>query len=134
MSFRSLSSFRSVTFISWLDHIYMSFQDKQLRSGSTKNIEAEILANHKKKEREATKQGKRPFYLKKCNSFLPSMPLSLLLPYAQSSYLNSLFTYCSTLVVLVKIRPIMLMLVICKYMVHETALLTSNYFLMGLCF
>jgi len=45
----------------------MFFQDKQMKSDSTKNIDTEILANHKKKEREATKQGKRPFYLKKCN-------------------------------------------------------------------
>ncbi|KAK7349606.1 hypothetical protein VNO77_07097 [Canavalia gladiata] len=39
--------------------------DKQLKSGSAKHIDAEILAKHKKKEREAAKQGKRPFYLKK---------------------------------------------------------------------
>jgi len=50
----------------------MSFQDKQLKSDSTKNIETQILAKHKKKEREAAKQGKRPFYLKKCKSSLPS--------------------------------------------------------------
>lgn len=59
----------------------MSFQDKQLKSGSEKNIEAEILTKHKKKEREAAKQGKRPFYLKKCNSpltfILFTLPSSL---------------------------------------------------------
>ncbi|XP_027905942.1 ribosomal RNA processing protein 36 homolog [Vigna unguiculata] len=43
----------------------ISWIDKQMKSDSTKNIDTEILANHKKKEREATKQGKRPFYLKK---------------------------------------------------------------------
>ncbi|KAK7302013.1 hypothetical protein RJT34_12891 [Clitoria ternatea] len=46
----------------------ISWIDKQLKSGSAKQIDAEILARHKKKEREATKQGKRPFYLKKCNT------------------------------------------------------------------
>ncbi|XP_061347482.1 uncharacterized protein LOC133292982 isoform X2 [Gastrolobium bilobum] len=43
----------------------ISWIDKQLKSGSAKQIDAEILAKHKKKEREAAKQGKRPFYLKK---------------------------------------------------------------------
>ncbi|MED6182049.1 hypothetical protein PIB30_025125 [Stylosanthes scabra] len=44
----------------------LSWIDKQLKSGnSAKRIDAEILAKHKKKEREAAKQGKRPFYLKK---------------------------------------------------------------------
>ncbi|KHN04577.1 Ribosomal RNA processing protein 36 like [Glycine soja] len=43
----------------------VSWIDKQLKSDSAKHIDAEILAKHKKKEREATKQGKRPFYLKK---------------------------------------------------------------------
>ncbi|KAH7863902.1 hypothetical protein Vadar_023213 [Vaccinium darrowii] len=38
--------------------------DKQLKSVS-KRTEREILAEHKKREREAAKQGKRPFYLKK---------------------------------------------------------------------
>ncbi|KAK7304966.1 hypothetical protein VNO77_42862 [Canavalia gladiata] len=32
--------------------------DKQLKSGSAKHIDAELLAKHKKKEREAAKQGK----------------------------------------------------------------------------
>ncbi|XP_020209819.1 ribosomal RNA processing protein 36 homolog [Cajanus cajan] len=43
----------------------ISWIDKQLKSGSAKHIDAGILAKHKKKEREAAKQGKRPFYLKK---------------------------------------------------------------------
>ncbi|OIW20654.1 hypothetical protein TanjilG_18594 [Lupinus angustifolius] len=43
----------------------LSWIDKQLKSGSAKHIDAKILANHKKKEREAAKQGKRPFYIKK---------------------------------------------------------------------
>lgn len=44
----------------------MSFQDKQLKSDSAKRTEATILAAHKKKEREAAKQGKQPFFIKKC--------------------------------------------------------------------
>ncbi|XP_057455310.1 uncharacterized protein LOC130746634 [Lotus japonicus] len=43
----------------------LSWVDKQLKSGSAKNIDAEILAKHKKKEREAAKHGKRPYYIKK---------------------------------------------------------------------
>lgn len=39
--------------------------DKQLKSSSAKHSDAQILAEHKKKEREAARQGKRPFYLKK---------------------------------------------------------------------
>ncbi|KAL2326578.1 hypothetical protein Fmac_025636 [Flemingia macrophylla] len=43
----------------------ISWIDKQLKSSSAKHIDAEILTKHKRKEREAAKQGKRPFYLKK---------------------------------------------------------------------
>ncbi|KAI4346888.1 hypothetical protein L6164_007751 [Bauhinia variegata] len=43
----------------------ISWIDKQLKSDSSKRIDAEILAQHKKTEREASKQGKRPFYIKK---------------------------------------------------------------------
>ncbi|CAK9175400.1 unnamed protein product [Ilex paraguariensis] len=39
--------------------------DQQLKSASTKRTDKTILAEHKKKEREAAKQGKKPFYLKK---------------------------------------------------------------------
>ncbi|KAA8522346.1 hypothetical protein F0562_013293 [Nyssa sinensis] len=39
--------------------------DKQLKSASTKRTDNEILAEHKKKEREAAKKGKQPYYLKK---------------------------------------------------------------------
>ncbi|KAL5205522.1 hypothetical protein ABZP36_033731 [Zizania latifolia] len=39
--------------------------DKQLRSHPKKNIESEILREHIKKEREAAKTGKQPYYLKK---------------------------------------------------------------------
>ncbi|RAL40076.1 unnamed protein product [Cuscuta campestris] len=39
--------------------------NKQLKSASTRNTEKEILSEHKKKQREAAKQGKQPFYLKK---------------------------------------------------------------------
>lgn len=52
----------------------MSCQDKQLKTGSVKQIDSKILAEHKKKERVAAKQGKEPFYLKKCNIFI-SLPL-----------------------------------------------------------
>lgn len=45
-------------------HIHL--QDKQLRSHPKKNVESEILREHIKKEREAAKTGKRPYYLKKC--------------------------------------------------------------------
>ncbi|KAK1319937.1 hypothetical protein QJS10_CPB04g01097 [Acorus calamus] len=44
---------------------HISWIDKQLKSESGKSRDAEILAEHKKKEREAAKHGKRPFYLKK---------------------------------------------------------------------
>ncbi|KEH26813.1 ribosomal RNA processing protein 36 homolog [Medicago truncatula] len=43
----------------------VSWIDKQLKPDSARNIEAEILARHKKKQREAAKEGRRPFYLKK---------------------------------------------------------------------
>ncbi|XP_078446290.1 rRNA biogenesis RRP36-like protein [Wolffia australiana] len=44
---------------------HIDWIDKQLKSAPSKNHDAEILSQHKKKEREAAKQGKRPFYLKK---------------------------------------------------------------------
>ncbi|XP_008673459.1 rRNA biogenesis protein RRP36 [Zea mays] len=40
-------------------------KDKQLKSHPPKNAESEILREHIKKEREAAKAGKRPYYLKK---------------------------------------------------------------------
>ncbi|KAM3374428.1 ribosomal RNA processing protein 36 [Capsicum galapagoense] len=43
----------------------ISWINKQLNSSGTKHTEREILAEHKKKEREAAKQGKQPYYLKK---------------------------------------------------------------------
>ncbi|KAJ4835661.1 hypothetical protein Tsubulata_021710 [Turnera subulata] len=43
----------------------ISWIDKQLKFDSTKSTDKAILAEHKKKEREAAKQGKQPFYLKK---------------------------------------------------------------------
>ena len=61
----------------------LSCQDKQLKTGSVKQIDSKILAEHKKKEREAAKQGKQPFYLKKCNvsSLFPHpTPNSLSMP------------------------------------------------------
>ncbi|KAL0448113.1 UNVERIFIED_CONTAM: rRNA biogenesis protein rrp36 [Sesamum latifolium] len=39
--------------------------DKELKSAVTKRTEKDILAEHKKKEREAAKKGKQPYYLKK---------------------------------------------------------------------
>ncbi|KAL6124658.1 hypothetical protein ACLB2K_077170 [Fragaria x ananassa] len=44
---------------------HISWIDKQLKSDSSKHTEAEILAKHKKKEREKAKQGKQPFFIKK---------------------------------------------------------------------
>ncbi|CAI9259641.1 unnamed protein product [Lactuca saligna] len=43
----------------------LAWIDKQLKSASTKHTDKEILVKHKKKEREAAKQGKQPYYLKK---------------------------------------------------------------------
>ncbi|KAH0663111.1 hypothetical protein KY284_028042 [Solanum tuberosum] len=43
----------------------VSWIDKQLKSAGVKHTEREILAEHMKKEREAAKQGKQPYYLKK---------------------------------------------------------------------
>ncbi|KAF5206620.1 rRNA biogenesis protein rrp36 [Thalictrum thalictroides] len=43
----------------------ISLIDKQLKEGPSKfAVDKAILAEHKRKERETTKQGKRPFYLK----------------------------------------------------------------------
>ncbi|KAI3453657.1 hypothetical protein Pfo_010320 [Paulownia fortunei] len=39
--------------------------DRELKSAATKHTEKDILAEHKKKEREAAKKGKQPYYLKK---------------------------------------------------------------------
>ncbi|RVW16243.1 rRNA biogenesis protein rrp36 [Vitis vinifera] len=58
----------------------ISWIDKQLKSGSVKHTDSKILAEHKKKEREATKQGKRPFYIKKCNVCISLPPYSLSIP------------------------------------------------------
>lgn len=44
---------------------HLSWIDKQLKSESSKRTEDAILAEHKKKEREAAKKGKQPFYLSK---------------------------------------------------------------------
>ncbi|XP_010940889.1 uncharacterized protein [Elaeis guineensis] len=44
---------------------HISWIDKQLKSGPQKTAESEILSDHIKKEREAAKRGKRPYYLKK---------------------------------------------------------------------
>ncbi|PPR81519.1 hypothetical protein GOBAR_AA39192 [Gossypium barbadense] len=44
---------------------HISWIDKQLKFESAKNTDAVILSAHKKKEKEAAKHGKRPYYLKK---------------------------------------------------------------------
>ncbi|KAK8914489.1 hypothetical protein KSP39_PZI023987 [Platanthera zijinensis] len=44
---------------------HISWIDKQLKPSSHKNIESHILSEHIKKEKEAAKHGKRPYYLKK---------------------------------------------------------------------
>lgn len=46
----------------------LAYQGRELKSAVTKHTDQEIIAEHKKKEREAAKKGKRPYYLKKCNS------------------------------------------------------------------
>ncbi|EEF51097.1 conserved hypothetical protein [Ricinus communis] len=43
---------------------HISLIDKELKFESTKQTDAAILAEHKKKEREAAKHGKKPFYMK----------------------------------------------------------------------
>ncbi|CAN0907522.1 rRNA biogenesis protein rrp36 [Linum grandiflorum] len=43
----------------------MAWIDKQLKFDTSKQVESSILIEHKKKEREAAKHGKQPFYLKK---------------------------------------------------------------------
>ncbi|AQK58254.1 Testis intracellular mediator protein [Zea mays] len=44
---------------------HVTWIDKQLKYHPPKNVESEILCEHIKKEREATKARKRPCYLKK---------------------------------------------------------------------
>ncbi|KAJ0047957.1 hypothetical protein Pint_16049 [Pistacia integerrima] len=44
---------------------HISWIDKQLKFETAKSTDAAVLSEHKKKEREAAKHGKRPFYLKK---------------------------------------------------------------------
>ncbi|WOL19162.1 hypothetical protein Cni_G27959 [Canna indica] len=44
---------------------HISWIDKQMKSIPKKSAESEILSEHKKKEREAAKKGKQPYYLKK---------------------------------------------------------------------
>ncbi|KAL3645634.1 hypothetical protein CASFOL_010814 [Castilleja foliolosa] len=43
----------------------VAFIDKEIKSAVPKRTEKNILAEHKKKEREAAKKGKQPYYLKK---------------------------------------------------------------------
>ena len=57
-----------------MDHL--SFQDKQLKSESVQHTDAAILAEHKKKQGEAAKKGKQPFYLSKSIAILLSLSLS----------------------------------------------------------
>ncbi|KAM1168026.1 hypothetical protein ACFX2I_029898 [Malus domestica] len=52
---------------------HISLIDKQLKSDSAKGTEAAILTEHKKKERKAAKEGKQPFFLKKCNALSCSL-------------------------------------------------------------
>ncbi|XP_058224266.1 uncharacterized protein LOC131333652 isoform X1 [Rhododendron vialii] len=60
---RSMKKFNDPTVVDELKN-RISGIDKQLKSAS-KRTEREILSEHKKRERQAAKQGKRPFYLKK---------------------------------------------------------------------
>lgn len=43
---------------------HVSWIDKQLKSAPRRTAESQIISEHIKKEREAAKQGKRPYYLK----------------------------------------------------------------------
>lgn len=55
-------------FINWsvLICLALHIQDKQLQSAQQKKVGSRVLSEHIKKEKEAAKQGKRPYYLKKC--------------------------------------------------------------------
>ncbi|RZR97465.1 hypothetical protein BHM03_00026649 [Ensete ventricosum] len=44
---------------------HLSWIDKQIKSGPRKSADSEILSKHIKKEREAARRGKQPYYLKK---------------------------------------------------------------------
>jgi hypothetical protein len=71
-----------------IDETCCLLQDKQLRSNPQKNVESEILRGHIKKEREAAKAGKQPYYLKKC-LFLHPIPSCFTLCF--SVYLKFVF-------------------------------------------
>lgn len=45
-------------------------QDKELREEQQRRKRAEATAQHDSKEKAAVKEGKKPFYLKKCKHFL----------------------------------------------------------------
>ncbi|ONM32928.1 Coatomer subunit epsilon-1, partial [Zea mays] len=64
-------------------------KDKQLKSHPPKNVESEILREHIKKEREAAKAGKRPYYLKKYRACL-SVFVQLVISEIDSSAATSL--------------------------------------------
>lgn len=94
-----------------LDIFHNIHQDKQLRFESTKSTDAAILAEHKKKEREAAKHGKRPFYLKKCNVIVLFCFLSLSPPMLALFNVLGLLAYGYFMVHNYKLK--------CCFMVHS---------------
>ncbi|KDO63563.1 hypothetical protein CISIN_1g022953mg [Citrus sinensis] len=89
----------------------ISWIDKQLRFESTKSTDAAILAEHKKKEREAAKHGKRPFYLKNCNVIVLFCFLSLSPPILALFNVLGLLAYGYFMVHNYKLK--------CCFMVHS---------------
>lgn len=94
-----------------LDIFHDIHQDKQLRFESTKSTDAAILAEHKKKEREAAKHGKRPFYLKNCNVIVLFCFLSLSPPILALFNVLGLLAYGYFMVHNYKLK--------CCFMVHS---------------
>lgn len=74
---------------------------------STKQTDAGILAEHKKKEREAAKQGKQPFYLKKCISTYLLLSVASFLISILSFFLEHFDLLLSGLLFLIKKESIL---------------------------
>ena len=87
---RNISAFKKISFLYGLCCFlcHLSFQDKQLKSESSQHTDSAILAEHKKKEREAAKKGKQPFYLSKSTVIHLNLFLSL------SLYVNTMIHTC----------------------------------------
>lgn len=59
--------------------------ESQKKAREAKEKQQQILSEHKKKEKELIKQGKQPFYLKKCMSAMCSLVLPYMLTCMQPS-------------------------------------------------